>query len=426
MFPQSAHLLRAAWIVACLLAAPAAWAEPSVALPTAEGPKTGAPAKLTKALAGGLQAQGIAVNTVRDLESAESSGSDFVAILKITKVKKKHTLDVRLNRGNGTLVKTLRISYKGKADAAAIGAGLAETLAEVIKAEAPPPAPPPPKPVVRSEPPPPPPPPTSTIKPDVATKTEAPSKVALGREDRLFRLQLGFGTQIASAYTVAVGGEVTGLAYDLSPLLLIDASVLLQIPNLGLGLDLDFSFVPVKYSIDVDPPVDPSEPGGRFLNVGGDVFYKLRLARFGEGGSFSLTPLLGAGYTSLTVESQGENTVVVSWSAIDAHLGARFGIQISEAAAIELDAKGGLVLAYSEGPTTTGDSGSGLSLRVGGQGRYWLAGPMGLYLSAVYHYQKIGLSGEGTRTPFVGDPELIDASVFSGDFKLSGGVVLAL
>ena len=86
----------------------------------------------------------------------------------------------------------------------------------------------------------------------------------------------------------------------------------------------------------------------------------------------------------------------------------------------------GLVLSYGEDPTTTGNDGGGIALMFKGEGRYWVSESFGFFLNGGYDYQRIGLSGTGNRTPFVGDPALNDATVFNGQFRVGTGVLLAI
>ena len=56
----------------------------------------------------------------------------------------------------------------------------------------------------------------------------------------------------------------------------------------------------------------------------------------------------------------------------------------------------------------------------------WVNDLFGLYLSVGYHFRQVGFSGSGSRVGFFGDPQLVDATVFSGDLQTQAGVHLAL
>jgi hypothetical protein len=406
-----------------MLASPV-WAAPvKIAVPVPAGKKSSGAAKVRSALVAALNEQGAKAVTNGD--------ADFEIRLTVKKApKKRFVAEAQLLGNDGKVVKTVRATY-GKGGAAKAGSELGTALGRAAVAErdrgaaevkaprldsTPPPPPPPPPPMTRIEP-----------------KDEAPTLKTEGRgnkpksgEDQLLRLSLGGGTQMLSAYTVAVDGQVTGLAYELSPLLLLTGAARVHVPGTGLLIGAFVSFVPVQYSVVVDPPVDPAQPKGRFLSIGGELGYELALSQWDDGGRFVLTPLLAGTWASMGVDSQGDNSVVLSYSGLDLLGGVRLGVLPTAALALEADLRGGLIVGYKESPTTTGASASGIALRFGGGARYWVNELFGLYLSVGYHFRQVGFSGSGSRVGFFGDPQLVDATVFSGDLQAQAGVHLAL
>jgi hypothetical protein len=423
-----------------------AHADPAkVAVAKVKGPKKTNPAGFEAGLLQGLEAGGVqtvGVGTVKPggpsfTAPAQEVGAGFVVVTELRYAKKKRFATVRLFAADGQELKGVRTSYRQPAGAKAAAVKVGKELGAIAAAKAAEAAPArPAKPVVAAAPPPaaaaPPPSPAAVPKDEApaAGEAETPRRSGGGglgdKEDGIVRLSAGIGTQLGSAYTVAVGGDVTGLAYTLSPLLLVSANVVVRAPRLGLGGELWLNFVPVKFLVDVDPPVVPRDPGGRFFDLGGAVSYRLNLAELGSSGALYLTPLVGVGYSSMTAQGQGDNTVVVSYSGIDVQGGLRVGVAPTEDLVFELEARGGVVLAYSEGPTTTGESGAGFNMKVGGQVRYWFTDMFGAYVNAGYAYQRMSMTGMGTRVGFVDDPTLLDATVFNGDFKLSSGLHVSL
>ncbi len=423
--------------------------EASVALPKIRGPRRAKAQNLTRGIVAGLAGQGLLVVYGKELrgaaksagakptslEAAQAADAQYQLLVTITRSRRKYFATARLiDVRTGEEIEKIKKSYRRGKSATKIGRAIGSGMAASIKSRVAAPPPPPPAPIAAVTPDPePPPPPTSRPKPKDESPTGAQTSVggsddSGGGEQSLLQLRLGAGTQALSAYTVAVGGVVTGLAYTLSPLMLIDAGARVTIPGVGFGFDARLSFVPVKYSIDVEPAVSPAEPTGRFFNVGVAAHYNLELARFGddEAGRFVLTPLAGFFYDSMTVEGQGENTVVVSWSAIGLEAGGRATVQVSEQLVLDAEGRFGIVPVYNEGPTTTGRDGFGINFRVGGGGRYWISSAFGLQLGVSYTFQRVGLTGMGDRTPFVDDPPLEGATVFSGDLKIGTSVLLAI
>lgn len=422
----------------------------TVALPAVKGSKKSGKKKLKRGVVAGLATKGILVVYGGELtgaaksaganpgsvEGARAADAQFLLTVSIRRSRRKYFATATLvSATTGEQIKTIKKRYRKASSATKVGRAIGAAMAaEIMSAGASRPS----APVAAADP--------IDDEPPVAPKKKRKKRKAKikdddatsvsadvggdgdvgGGEDKLLRLSLGAGTQALSAYTVAVGGQVTGLAYTLSPLMMINAGATVNIPDVNVGAELDLAFVPVKYAIDVQPAVSPNEPAGRFFNFGVNGFYKAELARFGEGGRFHLMPLLGLQYSSMTAESQGENSVVVSWSAIDIGAGARANVQVNEQLALSAFVRGGLVVSYSEGPTTTGDGGGGINLGLGADLRYWLSDAFGIFVRTAYTYQRIGLDGVGTRTPFVDDPPLESATVFNGDLKLGTGVLLAI
>ncbi|MEO1336660.1 MAG: hypothetical protein AAFV29_13500, partial [Myxococcota bacterium] len=169
------------------------------------------------------------------------------------------------------------------------------------------------------------------------------------------------------------------------------------------------------------PPVDPADPPGTLLGAGGHVFYDLTLARFGEG-RLVATPLIGAGYLSTRVQSQGAQSIVISSTALDIHAGGRLRWVVSPSFAVESEVRLGWLGDYSESPTITGRDGSGFALRAGAGARYWFSSNFGVSAVMSYRRYQVGFSGLGTRAILDGDPVLSDASVVASDLKLALGI----
>jgi hypothetical protein len=438
-----------------------------------KGAKGSAEDKLDNKVRGQLAARGLEVVSERALQKAAKkartepdtvaaaleAGADLWISITIKKVKKKFVAQGKLvDVRSGKTLKSVKRSYKKASSAGAIGDLIGTELAEAAlgratigggeavagegddnddAADDDEPKQPSQK-VVRAQPEESEPVARATPEPTITPKDEEKGASAsttidrggpslVGGEDRVLRLLIGAGSQVTSAYTVAVGPQVTGLAYKLTPLILLDAGVAVQIPNVGLAFELGLSFVPVKYQIDVDPAVMPAAPKGRFLDVGGGALYKLTLARFGGGeqSRFFVAPQIGFQYSSLSVEAQEPYAVVLSWSSVAPYAGAKLGV-VLDALALELDARFKFIVSYGEAPDSTGDGGSGTGFHVGAVVRYWMSEHFGVAFRAAYDFSRVSFSGEGSRTPFVDDPPLLDASAYSSDLRASFGVVLGL
>ena len=265
-----------------------------------------------------------------------------------------------------------------------------------------------------------------------ATAVATEPRTATSPEDSVFRIRVSAGSRLASSYDVTVDGQDTGLSYALSPIPLFEADVHFQLRKWGARLELGLA--PVSYDINVDPEVEPSDPSGLFVGVGGHAFYEFTLGRIGRQGRLTLSPLLGAGYQALSVDAQVAaelstpmtRSVVVSYTAIDVMVGARSRLLLSDRLAVEADVRAGFLVSYSESPVETGQDGGGFSIQAGAAGRYWLLSSLGIGVDVGYRFQQVGLSGAATRIGFEDDPELTDASISNGDLRLTAGVVVSL
>ena len=451
-----------------------------VAVPTAIGPKAARPGTLTAGVVAGLREQGLEPVAGRRLRSiakeagmksrdpriATAAKADYVVLMRVKKSKRKKTpyvITVELLDGSGEMVKRYRTRHRRPKKARAKGASVAKKVARLVAADglaaagagvvasgstadqaatdsvatAPPTA-------LRTQPPVGEEPPANEVdtRPvfgttdDAATfapSQEPPTTIveveptavdsSSGMEANMIRFRVSGGTQLLSAYDVTVNDTDTGLTYDLGAIPLVQGDVHFVF-DFGLGARAEFGFSPVSYDINVAPPLNAAEPAGSFIGVGGHVFYEIDLAKFSSGGRFALVPLVGAGFNMLSVDSQGVNSVVLSYEALDLMGGLRFLLQLGRSFAVEADVRGGYLLGYSEEPTTTGADGTGFTIQAGGAIRYWFIDALGLTLDTTYRLVDVSLNGAGTRARFAEDPPLVDAAIATSDLKVSMGVVV--
>lgn len=447
-------------------------AKPKVAVATVQGPKRSGAPRLEKAMAKALLSQGVQVVRRKALrlgkradgdawiKGAERAGVPMVVLTTIRKGRGRFHAEAKLfSSSEGIEIAQGKKSYKNAKAATRAGAALGRMLAAKAKSYAPADAsddwsesvssaePSSIAPIIPED--------DDSVSPlgeetsglgpakdPIAIKedsepaaTAAETQVESRRrkwqpEDAMLRFGLAGGSQLASRYTVVVGGEVTGLAYSLSPLMMLGAEAGVYLDDYKLGFDLGFSYVPVRYSIDVEPTVDPNQPKGSFLDFSLTARYRLRLTEIGRDGYFALSPALGLRYAALSVSPQSymgqeDFSVVLGWSSVTPVLGANLELALDERLILEATIRLGLIVSYGESPTTTGDGGGGLALGFGAGARYWILDPVGAFVRLGYDYQSIGMSGAGTRKPFVDDPPLVDASVLSSQFRVSVGAMVA-
>ncbi|MCK6549384.1 hypothetical protein L6R52_26310 [Myxococcota bacterium] len=437
----SARAVRALLVLSCALSLPRIAGAATIAVPEAAAPAKSGADKLEKQLEATLTGAGHEVvgdatlaKAAKKVKAAKTSvkaareaGAEWLVTIKVTKGKKGFSVEAKLVEvATDRAVSTAERSYAKPAGAGAAGEAIGRELVAAIKEDeeakaaeearskviTPPEEEVPPTPAIEEK------------KAEVEPEPE-PDRPSGTGEGKMLRFHAGAGSQVASAYTVSVGDAATGLAYDLSPLLLVEAGARFLVPKTGLSLGVEFAFVPVKYDIQVEPAVTPTDPGGSFMDLALTVAYQLELAKLGAKGSLYVAPLLGFRYTALSVDEQTPYAVVVSSTLLAPEAGVLFGVGLG-ALAIEAHAKVDLAVSYEETPVTTGADGSGLGLDVGATGRLWFGDLLGAYLGLGYDFAKVSLSGTGTRTRFVDDPELVDASISTGNLRVGVGVLVAL
>lgn len=430
----------------------------TVALPKVSGPKKAGTAAIEAAMKKALASAGHRVVSGKPLaavakrtrqpvtspEVAKIAGADFVLVVTAKKEKKGFTAALTLQAvSDGSTVHEGSESY-ANAKAAKAAAGRLVVGALQILEKKPPPAP------VAEASPPPAPEEDVPIKPSAGRTSTPPAReeeppemesspepVAEARAEArpsgderaapILMLTAGAGSQALSAYAVTVGDTVTGLGYALTPLMLIAGTLRFNVPSTGLGVEADVAFAPAKFALGGvnNPTPDPVEPTGSFLDFGAALLYRLQLTGSGWGDGFALEPLVGFRFSSLSVQEQAP-AVVLSASGIGLEFGARPVLAVSRALEVFADLRFRLQLSYTEKPTTTGQDGSGIGLRVGGGARYWIIPKLGLALDVGYAFASVGLKGNGDRQLFQNDAALIDASTKSSSLRASLGAVLAL
>lgn len=452
---------------------------PKVAVVKVIGPRRARPRKVQRGILKALRRAGFRVVTPRRLAraarrarvspdnvvAAASVKADYLLVTQIVRNRRRvNTVSVDLvDVKSDETRETLSATYRKRKRAYATGKRLAREVTAVIEElqESSPPVPEPPPPPEEAllaenlvaetvdpfgpvgdapagfdpvEPPPireeepqeEPPEPLPIVRPQIDVQSDRPTPERRNvREESTVRLGAFAGAQVATNYTVEVGGEVTQLSYRLAPLLLVGAEMAIRPPGIGFGFDATFYFSPANYQVNVTPELPVTEPTAQFISASGAVSWALTLSRFGQGGGIWLAPLAGLDYSTLSAESQGESSVLLSWSAIDVHLGGRLSIRPSGSFAFDVDGRVGSIVSFSESPKNTGENGGGMSLQVGGQMRFWLADGFALSLRAGFRRQDVSLSSSGNRTPFIRDPDLVGAGIVSSDFKVGAGAQVA-
>lgn len=435
--------------------APALAADGTVAVVPTRGTKKAGPRAITralravfknagytlvseKALKRAAKEQGVAVASA---EAASGAGADLLVTAAVKRRKKRYQLTVKLfDADSGEVLHSAKQRFKrrksGPKVARKLGRKLLPFAAEAIPEEEPEEeeatdrgpviaadeAEPAPEPALDA-------PEMVQVQPKdesiiAQTAEVTPASKPHGRP--IFEAGVGSGTQAGTAYTVSVADEVTALAYRLSPLFLLQLDLRLNIPDTDLSVEFSEAIATVKYALDTEPVVEPANPGGVFSSSALTVGYAIGLLAFGETGSLEVEPILGASIDVLSVQEQAPHSIVLSTLAFTPHVGVRPRVRFADAFDITVDARLRIVAAYSESPTKTGDSGFGLGTSVGARARYFITPMFGVSLGVAYEYTQITFSDEGDRPKFVGDPPLVNASIFSENFKVGLGLALAI
>ncbi|MEM7679184.1 MAG: hypothetical protein AAF449_24665, partial [Myxococcota bacterium] len=349
-----------------------------IAVTRAVGPKRSAPKKLTAGVIAGLRKSGFSVVAGRRLRRraakaglsarnprlASSVGATYWLNMRVKRRKKKYIVVAKLYDAAGRLRHQRKGRYRKGRSARRSGVILGKKLATWISREetskvsslaqsaarASPrrsEASHPPRPLVA---------PLRREATDLSPATPSQSSVASVTPSRFapdtgelntWRFRLTAGTQVASTYAVAVADADTGLTYALNPIPVLVADLAFDWPGSGWGAGGDFTFSPVSFAIDVQPPLDPAEPSGALLGASGHIFYEATLARFGRSRLLA-APLLGVEYSNTSVQSQGERSVLLSSTALDVHAGGRFRWIITSRFAVESEVRVGWLVDYSE------------------------------------------------------------------------------
>jgi hypothetical protein len=197
--------------------------------------------------------------------------------------------------------------------------------------------------------------------------------------------------------------------------------------NLGLGIQIDLSYVLISVSPNTNTVVTPNEPGGHFMDIRVMADYEFVLIHFGQSvlSGLYVTPSAGIEYQGLDVDQQQPFSLVIGSKTVLLPLGLGLGLRFQRLT-LEANARLGFIASYLESPASTGDSAGGLDLYTGAVARYWISSTLGVFFQGGYEFTRISMSGPGTRTIPSASPALMDALIFSGNAKGILGAVLGL
>ncbi len=431
-----------------------------VAVATATGPREAEPVALTKGVANGLQGEGFGVAAGRryrrqaesaglkmtDLAAAEAARARFLVRLRVRSREGRFLVQVIVNDVGGAEVKRLGLRYQRAEQAERVGQALALRIAKAIEdyldpvdsalaateqsdapnsmardfEEAPAgsstlldPAPA----ATESEP---------GWRETTVQEAAAPLDERGRGEARAFRLTLAAGSELTTAYRVRVGGDDTSLGYDIGPRTRVDIAARYLWRPIRLGVRVEFGLTPSGFEVDEALPVQAQDLEGTFFSMGGHVFYALDVARFGQQSRLTLFPQVGVDYSSLRVDDDGPESIVLDHDAVDVVAGVRGRFLWTESLAVEADIRAGAIVSYREEPTNTGSPSPGFVLRFGGGVRYWVSPSFGVSVDLNYQYRQLSLSGQGTRNRFPNDPTIEDATIVSSHLRSVAGFIFAL
>lgn len=242
----------------------------------------------------------------------------------------------------------------------------------------------------------------------------------------LLRIGAGGGSQGQTAYTVTVGGAATAIAYRLGPALMFGGDARLTLPDTTLSFDARFSYVASSFELNTQPATIPTAPRAAFVKFGAGVAYGMELANLSDTSKLTLEPVLGLLVDVAAVEGQAPDAVVLGATTIAPELGAITRLVLDSSLELEADLRFRVIAAYSEQPTTTGDSGFGVGLEAAAVLRYWASREFGFGARLGYEFHRIGFTGTGTRLGFFDDPPLTDAAILASRVQLAVQVYLGL
>lgn len=443
-------LIAVAATLLALAFAPAAQAQ-TVAFPRVKGPKPAGRGPTAEGVTAELTEAGIEVvrgqdlrdaaselgTTVYDPDVALSVGCDYLITVRLSGKKGRFkAVGTLLRVEDGEVLQTVQRKYASKKRATRTGRTLGRELLEALLEDVGDEGEPAPEMVIEpiDEPPEPPAAPekrSTDIKVDRAdaglfapsnrrSSREGYASTAEEWEKRTLRFGLSAGSRAFGSYVVRVGNVATTLSYNLDPVFAAAANVAFIVPSTALEVQAQFLFMPVTFGVATIPETNPSNPGGQLFGAGGNAGWRFDLLS-----NLRLTPFVGFDYSSTLVELQEPDTIVNEFSTIALGGGLRVTADAFDTVAFELQGDAGWILDFTEGQVTTGDPQDGFRITSRLRVRWWILAPVGLELMGRYEYRRIGLSGPSTRTEFVEDPTIADASITIEGVDVMAGVVVA-
>lgn len=256
-----------------------------------------------------------------------------------------------------------------------------------------------------------------------ASATFTPTRVEEARE--LLRISLTGGSGLLRTYSLGSPGLASsGLSYALDPLSLIAAEVELIAPGVPVALTLRGAFRPVRYDVEVRDQ-DTASPSGSLLDLSAFVGYHLGVAGSGRE-TVSVIPALGVRFGSASVATH-PGDIVLSTSAVATLFGVGVRLPVNEVLELGFGLDGGPILAYSESPTTTGETTSGITAGGDLSARIWLSRGVAIAFDNRFTWERVSMDGRPTRRlPLSEAGQLENATITTRDLRTSVGVAFRL
>ncbi|MBX2811683.1 MAG: hypothetical protein KTR25_07730 [Myxococcales bacterium] len=245
-------------------------------------------------------------------------------------------------------------------------------------------------------------------------------------EQRLLQFAISSGSRLSSAYNLSAGGAESALSYQLDPLLSVNASAGLYMP-IGLIADVDFGFAPATFNI-TSNLVDNNAPSAQLIDLSGNAGWRFNVLDVGKGGQLGVQPLVSVDYGSTIVEEQGDVSAVNSYSTLAIGGGVRLLLDLPPRWGVDLEGKGGAIVAVEEAPLATGANGSGFRIAGRLRTRFWVFDQLGAQLAVRYELRSISFEGpaDPARQAFDQQVTLLDSTIDADALDVVFGVVLAL